>query len=150
MAVRFAAPILLAIALAAIPAVTLADSHDDSFSDADLIDAGVISPTPAPPGFLGGFASVEDGRAAAGVAEGSLLDLLFQALRVFLIFLAVIALAALIWGGVLYIISLGNDQDIQKAKKIIIYAIVGLVVVMLAGLVVNVVINIFGVGGGTP
>ena len=141
---------MLIMLVALVPFTTLADSHDDSFTDEDLIRGGIISPTPAPPGFLGGFATGEDGREAAGVVEGSLLDLLFQALRVFLIFLAVIALAALIWGGVLYIISLGNDQDIQKAKKIIIYAIVGLVVVMLAGLVVNVVINIFGLGSGTP
>ena len=59
--------------------------------------------------------------------------------------LAVIALAALVWGGVLYIISLGNDQDIQRAKKIIIYALLGIIVVMLAGIIVNVVIGIFSV-----
>ena len=141
--VSFAAIAVLIVLgyILALPA-PVASFHEGSEEHAE-------APTPAP-GFLGGFETVEGEREDAGIAEGSLLDLLFQALRVALIFLAVIALAALIWGGVLYIISLGNDQDIQKAKKIIIYAIVGLVVIMLAGLVVNVVINIFGLGGGTP
>ena len=57
--------------------------------------------------------------------------------------IGVIALAVLIWGGVLYIISLGDDGKIASAKKIILYAIVGLVVVGLSGLIVNFTINLF-------
>jgi hypothetical protein len=44
----------------------------------------------------------------------------------------VLALLSLVWGGVLYVISFGNDEYIKQAKKIIFWAIVGLSVVILA------------------
>ena len=134
--------IALGIVVLSVPLAGLATNHDDSFTDDDLRGAGI---DPHADGFIGGFDRTEAGRAEAGVAAGSLSELLLRALRAFLVLLAVIALAALVWGGVLYIISLGNDQDIQRAKKIIIYALLGIIVVMLAGIIVNVVIGIFSV-----
>lgn len=40
-----------------------------------------------------------------------------------------IALAALIWGGIMYILALGDENRAAKAKKILLYAIVGLIIV---------------------
>lgn len=54
----------------------------------------------------------------------------------------------IIYGGVRYIISQGNDDDIEKAKRIIIYAVIGLLVIGLAAALVNFVITGLGVGSG--
>ena len=45
---------------------------------------------------------------------------------------AVLALLALIVGGVMYIISFGSEEGTKRAKRIIIYAIIGLLVVFLS------------------
>lgn len=58
-----------------------------------------------------------------------------------------IALLSLIWGGVMYIISFGSEAGIKKAKTIIIWSIVGLVVILLAFFIVRTVANILGVAG---
>lgn len=79
--------------------------------------------------------------ATADTLVGSVLILI----NGFLTIIGVVALAVLIWGGVLYIISIGDDGRINTAKKIIIYAIVGLIVIGLSALIVNVVINFFAV-----
>lgn len=90
-------------------------------------------------GLLGLSCPVE---ATADTLVGAILVILNGALTI----IGVIALAVLIWGGVLYIISIGDDGRINTAKKIIIYAIVGLIVIGLSALIVNVVINFFAVG----
>ncbi|MDP3997025.1 MAG: hypothetical protein Q8P73_00790 [bacterium] len=43
-----------------------------------------------------------------------------------------LALLALIWGGIMYVVSLGDDNRVQHAKKIIFWAIVGLIVIALS------------------
>jgi hypothetical protein len=45
---------------------------------------------------------------------------------------AVLALLAIVVGGILYIISFGDEKRADKAKKIILYAVIGLLVVGLS------------------
>lgn len=59
---------------------------------------------------------------------------------------AVLALLALVVGGVMYIVSFGNDQRTQSAKKIIISAIIGLVIIGVSFLVIEM-INSFLITG---
>lgn len=47
-----------------------------------------------------------------------------------------LAMAALVWGGILYIVSLGNDQRVGMAKQIIMWAVVGLSVIFLSYFVI--------------
>lgn len=68
----------------------------------------------------------------------TLLDVLF-------VIAIVLALAMLIWGGVAWITSGGNKEKLQKARSHIIYAILGLVIVLLSFLIVNLITNFFGV-----
>lgn len=58
-----------------------------------------------------------------------------------------VALLSLVWGGTLYIISFGDEAGLKKAKTIIIWSIVGLIVILLAFFIVRTVANILGVGG---
>jgi hypothetical protein len=54
-------------------------------------------------------------------------------------------LIAIIWGGISYIISIGDESKVKKAKTIITMAVVGLVVVILAMTIINVVTHALGV-----
>lgn len=99
----------------------------------------------APPagGFKGGFDAVEAARAAAGVKDfGTLGNFILAVLATVAALVAVLALVALVWGAVMYITSLGDESRIEKAKKIILYALLGLLVLGVAGIAVNVVINL--------
>ena len=53
----------------------------------------------------------------------------------------IIAVIYIIIGGINYMTSLGDPGKVQKAKNTILYAIIGLVVVILAGVIVNFVIS---------
>ena len=50
----------------------------------------------------------------------------------------------IIWGGVMYSAALGDPGKIQKAKMIIIAAVVGLIIAILSGFIVSVVLNTLG------
>ena len=66
-----------------------------------------------------------------------------EGLATFLGFVGLIALAVIIWGGFLYITAAGDEQKAAKAKQLLIYAVIGLVLIMLAAVVVNLVISTF-------
>ena len=67
-----------------------------------------------------------------------------------LLFLAgAVAVIVLIIGGIRYVISSGDSGQVQSAKNTILYAVVGLVVVIMAYAIVNFVINQFQGNGGS-
>ena len=51
------------------------------------------------------------------------------------------AVIMIIWGGIRYVLSAGNSAALTSAKNTIIYAIIGLVIAILAYAIVNFVIN---------
>ncbi len=53
----------------------------------------------------------------------------------------IIAVIMVIYGGIQYITSTGNPQGITKAKTTILYSIIGLLVVLFASAIVNVVVS---------
>lgn len=54
---------------------------------------------------------------------------------------AVVCVAALVYGGAMYIMSTGDESQAHKAKLVIIYAVLGLVIIGLAGIAVNAIIG---------
>lgn len=54
--------------------------------------------------------------------------LIIKVINWLLSLIALIALAAIIWGGISYIISLGDESKTAAAKRIVLYAVVGLLV----------------------
>lgn len=56
----------------------------------------------------------------------------------------VVAVLMLVWGGIMYMTSAGNDEKIGTAKKIITGAIIGLAISILAYTVVDFVIKAIG------
>lgn len=65
----------------------------------------------------------------------------------FLVLVGLVAAAALIYGGVMYIVSGGNEEKTATAKRIILFAIVGLIVIGLSAAVVNLVIGLISGDG---
>lgn len=78
--------------------------------------------------------------------EGSLKELVQTMLNYFLSFLGFVATVMVIYGGILYVTSAGNDESVGKAKKILLYAAVGIVIILLSFALVN---TILGAGVDT-
>ena len=71
----------------------------------------------------------------------------FQAvIQAALSFSGVVALFFIIWGGIRYITSQGDQKQIDNARKTLTFAIIGLVVIMLSFFILHVISSITGVG----
>lgn len=79
--------------------------------------------------------------------SGSLRDLVLKIVNFFLGFLGLLAVIMVIYGGFLYISSAGNDEKVGQAKKILLYAVLGIVVIVVSFALVNTLLK--GLGGGT-
>ena len=70
-----------------------------------------------------------------------------QITNIMLFIIGVLSVIMLIIGGLRYVISGGNKDAVTSAKNTILYAIVGLIVALLAYAAINFVINVFTSGG---
>ncbi len=71
----------------------------------------------------------------------SLIATLTKIMTLMLTLAGIAAVGAIIYGGFLMITSAGNEESFGKGKKTLVWAIVGLVVVLMASAIVAVVIN---------
>lgn len=92
---------------------------------------------------------VPAGVAAATGNQGSFRQLVLTILQFFLGFLGLLAVIMIIYGGVLYVSAAGAQEKIDKGKKIIMYAIVGIVIILLSFAIVNTVLGGAGAGADT-
>ena len=58
----------------------------------------------------------------------------------------VAALAYLVYGGVKWIISEGDKSKVQEARSHIVAAVIGLIIVFLSYFIINLILQIFGLG----
>ena len=72
---------------------------------------------------------------------GGLRGLVLQIVNYFLGFLGLLAVIMIIYGGVTYVTSAGNDESVGNAKKIIMYALIGIIIILLSFVVVNTVLS---------
>jgi len=73
-------------------------------------------------------------------------SLVKQFVNIFLFAVGALSVIMLIWGGIRYTTSSGDSNKVQAAKNTVLYAIVGLVVSILAWAIVNMVIDKFTSG----
>lgn len=59
----------------------------------------------------------------------------------FLTFLGLLAVVMVIYGGFLYVSSGGNDESTGKAKKILLYAVVGIIIIIASFALVNTILG---------
>ncbi|MFH0834606.1 MAG: pilin [Patescibacteria group bacterium] len=82
-----------------------------------------------------------------GLCNAGLRTLVLSMINWVLLFLGLIATGFLIYGGFLYITSAGNDENINKAKKLIMYAAIGIVVILLASVLINALVDMVSATG---
>jgi lysylphosphatidylglycerol synthetase-like protein (DUF2156 family) len=73
----------------------------------------------------------------------TLSQLILSVINIILALAGLIAVLVLIIGGFRYVTSFGNDEAVGQAKKMIINAILGIIIIILAFVVVRVVSNVF-------
>lgn len=77
---------------------------------------------------------------STGIAgASSLADLILLVINILLIFAGLIAVVMIVVGGFQYITAGGNEENSEKGKKVLINAVIGLVVVLLAFTIVRVI-----------
>lgn len=92
----------------------------------------------------GGFLTPGDqpGAVAASTGgTGSIRELAVRIINYVLGFLGLIAVAMIIYGGVSYVTAAGDQTKVDNAKKVILYAILGLIIVILSYAIVNTVLG---------
>lgn len=77
-----------------------------------------------------------------GTAGGSARGLIKNIINFFLGFLGLLAVVMVIYGGFLYVSSAGNEENVNKAKKILLYAVVGIIVIIAAFALVNTLLKV--------
>lgn len=75
-------------------------------------------------------------------AQSDLLGIILKTADVVVSFAVVGAIITLIYGGIIYSMSMGNKDKIQKAKNILFWSVFGLVVALLAKYIVTAVLAI--------
>jgi len=78
-------------------------------------------------------------------SEVDLKQLIIDIIQAVLQFVGLIAVAMIVIAGIWLIVGFGEESSKEKAKKIIIYTIVGLLVIMLAEAIVSFVLDVGGV-----
>jgi len=74
-------------------------------------------------------------------------DLIGGLVKAFLGVIGALAILVIVYGGVLYIVSAGNEESLKKAKGAVTGAVIGLAVALLAYVIVDFVIK--SLGGGS-
>jgi hypothetical protein len=84
----------------------------------------------------GNISGGRDGIVALIISAAQLLTFIFAA----------VAVLFLVWGGVQYVTSGGDDGRVKNAKNTILYAIIGLVITIVAYAIVGVISNLLTTG----
>lgn len=98
-------------------------------------------------GATGNLTGVGCGSTAA--ADTTINDMIKRAIQIFQVIVGLISVFMLIYGGLKYITSGGESAGITSAKNTILYAAIGLVVVGLAQVIVQFVLNRVNAPAGT-
>jgi len=124
-------PLFIAVVMVGAPMSVSAASHQAPTSGLGTIDA-----TGATPGASTGTGTIS--------STTELVGLILGLVNWFAWFVALAAVLFGLYAGVLFITAGGDDEKITKAKNILLYAIVGIVVAILAFSIVNISRSIAG------
>jgi len=83
------------------------------------------------------------GAASFSIGDKLVVDIINDLILVILSYMGKIALFVLMFGGILYVVSGSNPQSQEKAKKTIIFAILGLMLVLISYAFLGVLDSIF-------
>lgn len=121
--------LIIAIIGSFITAAGIYENKAYADSAADLIKQGADS------------TGQQDSRSAGDIAK--------DVVNIMFFIVGVMAVIMIIWGGIRYVLSAGNSAALTSAKNTIMYAVIGLIVAILAYTIVNFVINTVSGNGGS-
>lgn len=102
----------------------------------------VITPESTPTDGGGGAGAGNYGLGSiTGLPTGEVSDVIIRIIRYVLSLVGVVLFAMLIYGGFMYMTSAGNEDQIKKAKNVLTYAIIGIVIIAMAFLIAEFVIG---------
>lgn len=78
------------------------------------------------------------------LGAGDLKKAIADVMKTVLDFIALIAVVMIVVAGIRYIISQGEDSEKDKAKKMIIYVVIGLLIILVARAIVTFVVSDVG------
>ncbi|MBI5530691.1 MAG: hypothetical protein HY918_04295 [Candidatus Doudnabacteria bacterium] len=78
----------------------------------------------------------------------SLPELIANVIRLMLLFAGAIAVVFVIIGGYQYLTSAGNEETAEKGRKTLTNAIIGVVIIILAYVIINVIVNLVSSSNG--
>jgi len=81
--------------------------------------------------------------------ETSIIDLVRTIINYFLGFLGIIAIAIVIYGGFMYVTAGVNESGADTGKKILTYAAIGIIVILLSFVIVNTLLQAAVPGAGS-
>jgi len=89
------------------------------------------------------LAQLQQPEDVSGKDVGDLKTAIINGIKKVLTFMSLIAVVVIVIAGIRFIISQGEEQEKEKAKKTITYAIIGLIIIMVSRAVVQFVYDIF-------
>jgi len=93
------------------------------------------------PGLIGGATIVEGGIDGNISQERNLKELIIGWTNFLLSISAILAVVALVWAGFLYITAFGDDSRMETAKKIVIWVVLGILLILASYAIVNTVMR---------
>lgn len=89
-------------------------------------------------GLQGGAKLVEDNIEGTGIVEsGSIVDTIIFVVKFVIVVAGILAFIAFIWAGFLYITTFMNDDNTEQAKKTMIYAALGILIILFSWVIVD-------------
>ncbi|MEK7072570.1 MAG: hypothetical protein AAB969_03300 [Patescibacteria group bacterium] len=82
--------------------------------------------------------------AQIGLGDRDLKDSINSIIQLILSFLGILAVIIILWGGFIWMTAAGDEAKVDKAKKLIISGIVGIVIILAAYIIANFVITQVG------
>jgi hypothetical protein len=92
---------------------------------------------PGTPGGTGTTPGTGTIQVPEGLPEGGVLDIIQNVINFGLAVAGGVAMLLLVVGGFLYVTAAGDESRIEKAKKTIKGAIIGIIFILLSGIIVN-------------
>ncbi|MCF7856115.1 hypothetical protein K9N08_00970 [Candidatus Gracilibacteria bacterium] len=110
-------------------------------TNSDAVGSGVLNG----PGAIKGLETFE--KSYKGNTYGSAIGMITGWTNFLLPFVGAIAIAAIVYAGFLYLTAAGSDEQVGKAKKIIIWVVIGIIVIFSAYAIVNTLLGSSSGGG---
>lgn len=123
---------VLGIGFAALPAPAYADDICAGVSGTDLALCGNC--------VAGGGTAFANGKCTGGSADSSSHDLnstIHTVINTMLFIIGILAVIMIIFGGIRYVTSAGNEKNVEGAKNTIMYSVIGLAVAVIAFAIVQ-------------